>query len=891
MSGVLLALARVQLRDAGVKKLVLVSLLASATVFSARAAAESSENWICSCGKHHFMPAPRGDLPGRKYARDKLVDVEHLKLDVTPDFKTRSVAGTATLSFSPIARPLPEWKLDAVDLDVSKVEVTGAELAEYQNTGEHLIITFRSPVPAGAKASVTVTYRSQPEERGLYFRTPEMGYPATDTQLWTQGEAELHRFWFPGYDYPNERFTSEVICHVPEGMEAISNGKLLSQKKGADGLVAWHWLQDQPHVNYLVALAAGYFHKIEDKHGDLPLAVFVPPSDQAHIANTFQDTKKIIAFFEKEIGVPFPWAKYYQVYCHDFAAGGMENTSSTFMAQNMIFPDETEQLDSVRRLDAHETAHQWFGDLVTCRDWSHLWLNEGFASYYTNLYDGEKFGSDGMAYGLWREAQRVIGSAPDTKPIVWRDYGDPMHQFDYRAYPKGSWVLHMIRSQLGPELFRKAIKSYLEEHRYGIVTTEDLQKALEETSGLSFDRFFDQWVYHGGVPELAVDYAWDGRAKQVKLTIKQTQKVTDEVPVFHFPLPVRFTLPEGKIVEATLDVEDAAEEFYIPLAAAPELVRLDPGFTVLAKMSFTPPGDLLKRQLTQSDMIGRLLAVQAYGDKKDDDSAKLLGGVLTNDPFWAVREEAVRALRKIDTGEARRQLLAAPAQPDARVRQEWVRALGALFTSESQARLIRLSTEEKNPEILATIVAALGAVPEWPAADFLAKDSWREAVSAAAIQALRAQDQQTAAPAVLARLQAAGSRYRTRDYAAALDALAFLARNQPDRGEVRRFLTGHLTHARDSYRAAAAKALGTLDDPAALAVLQPLAARPATRRDPLKDAAEKSIQLLQSRQTGAPSLQNLVQRLQEQQKRLDELQEKLQKLEKKTEPVKVEGER
>ena len=188
----------------------------------------------------------------------------------------------------------------------------------------------------GAEAGVTITYHAQPE-RGLYFRTPEMGYKPGDTQVWSQGEAELHRYWFPGYDYPNERFTSEVICHVPEGMEVISNGTLVSQAKGADGLVAWHWMQDKPHVNYLVALAAGYFHKIEDKAGELPLAVFVPPSEKEQAANAFRDTKTIIDFYQRETGVPFPWDKYYQVYCLDFLAGGMENTSCTFRRAGLLF--------------------------------------------------------------------------------------------------------------------------------------------------------------------------------------------------------------------------------------------------------------------------------------------------------------------------------------------------------------------------------------------------------------------------------------------------------------------------------------------------------------------------------------------------------------------------
>src|SRR5262249_28468303 len=148
----------------------------------------------------------------------------------------------------------------------------------------------------------------------------------------------------------------------------------------------------------------------EDKVGGLPIAIVVPPSEKEQAANAFRDTKHIIEFYQKETGVNFAWDKYYQVYCLDFLAGGMENTSCTFESAGMLFKDETEQLSTLHRLDAHETAHQWFGDLVTCRDWAHLWLNEGFASYYTVLYEEQKNGAESMRYALWGEAQHIFDS-------------------------------------------------------------------------------------------------------------------------------------------------------------------------------------------------------------------------------------------------------------------------------------------------------------------------------------------------------------------------------------------------------------------------------------------------------------------------------------------------
>ncbi|WP_395736074.1 M1 family aminopeptidase [Prosthecobacter sp.] len=854
--------------------------LLAAALLTLNAAADSTECLHCN---KHLLPQPLKLIPGRKYARDRRADILHVKLNVTPDFARRTVSGTAALRFKPIALPLEKLELDAVDLKIASITAEGATVAEHQVTDDKLIITFAKAIAADTEAAVTITYSAQPEH-GLYFRTPEMGYKAGDTQVWSQGEAEEHRFWFPSYDYPNERFTSEVICHVPKGMQVVSNGTLQSEKPEGEKATAFHWLQDKPHVNYLIAMAAGYFHKLEDKAGSLPLAMLVPPSHAERAANAFADTRKIIEFYQKEIGVPFAWDKYYQVYCLDFIAGGMENTSCTFEAVDMLYNSDTEQLRSLHELDAHETAHQWFGDLVTCRDWSHLWLNEGFASYYTVLYEGEKLGADAMKYAMWKEAQQVF-MANDTRPIVWKDYGDPMQQFDSRAYPKGAWVLHMLRSQLGADLYRKCIKTYLERHRSSIVRTEDLQDIIEEVSGLSFDQFFDQWLFHGGVPELKIDYAWDAASKQARISVRQTQKLSEQVRLFRLPLPLGFTVPGQKEpLRFTADVRKEAEDFYFHLPAQPELVRVDPDYTVLAKIAFNPPGPMLEKQL-QSDVIGRLLAISTLDDKHIDQ----LGKALREDNFYAVRAEAAKALAKIPEPKARAALIAGSSnQPDARTRRTIVQSLAALNTPESKETLWKMAQSEKNPDILASIIETWGARPGEPEVskalrNYLAGTSFNHSIQLAAIRALRAQDDESAIPEVLARLPALND-LRGRDAGAAFDAVAFLAR-RPTNGQrdgVREFLSSKLSDPRHDWRLASTKALGTLRDPKALAVLEPMLRSSNDRIDPVREAAAKSVQDIRADLESPADLKKLWDRVQQLQKQSEDQQRELDTLKKKS---------
>ena len=610
------------------------------------ASALSEEAIICRDHGHYRAIGSDLDGDGRRYAPRRLVDVTHIRIDVTPDFEQRTVSGTTRIDFSPIATSTDIVVLDAMKLTVSDVR-SNRSVASYDNDGKRLTIVFESPIPVGEPAYVEIDHAAQPT-KGLYFRTPEMGYPSTDTHVWTQGEPYEARHWFPCFDSPNERSSTEVICTVPSDMTVLSNGRMVSEKVNDQGRKRVQWLQEKPHANYLICLVAGHFEVLEKSHRDIPLRFFVQPSLAEHAANSFEDTEKIMEFFESEIGVPFPWEKYDQVTIRDFVAGGMENTTLTTLTHGTIFSKATENLRTTRGLDAHELAHQWFGDFVTCKDWSQLWLNEGFATYYTHLYEGHRMGKDAMLYGLYRDAQgRVLPQQNDKKAIVYRDYKNPGEQFDYRAYPKGSWVLHMLRSQLGPELYRDCIRHYLQKHALQSVVSDDLRQAIEELSGRPFDRFFDQWVYHPGSPDLDVRYAWDAKKKLAKVTVRQKQKTDNGSLPFEFPVVVRFHV-DGKNIDHSVEITETDNEFYFPLEAKPTIVRFDPEFTVLAKVSFSKPDAMLFAQLElEDDMLGRLFAAKALGGRNTHDSIEHLKKTLNSDAFFGVRTTAAEALRKI----------------------------------------------------------------------------------------------------------------------------------------------------------------------------------------------------------------------------------------------------
>jgi aminopeptidase N len=857
-------------------------IVSIALICLAAAPVRADDAAAIECIKSATFLAPPDSPDHLKYAPDREVEVLHLALDITPDFKQRTIEGKATLQFKPIIKPVQEIKLDSVDLNIDSVTST-EKIQGYQVTDDKLVVTFAGPIPAGKEADVTVTYHAEPT-LGLYFRTPEMGYKEGDTHLFSQGEEIEARHWYPCFDSPNEKFTSEVTCRVPEGMTAISNGRLVSEEKDpATGLVAIHWSQDKPHANYLITLVAGYFKKLEDKHNNTPLAFLTPPSEFKEAPTSFRDTKDVMEFFEQDIGVTYPWAKYDQICVNDFVAGGMENTSATTLTDSTLFRDETENIRDSDSLISHEMAHQWFGDLVTCKDWSHIWLNEGFATYYQLLYDGHKNGRDSMLYGLYRNAQQITGMPNDINAIVRRNYDEPGDMFGYLAYPKGGWVLHMLRSQLGDDLYRKCIKTYLERHLYGNVTTEDLRAVIEESTGRSYDQFFDQWLYHAHHPELDVTYSWDEKAKLARVSIRQTQKLSENVLLFNFPLTIRFKGKSGT-VDRTIQVKEKEEDFSFPLGSAPEIVRIDPNYTLLATINFTVPAPMLDAQLAdKDDMMGRLLAVKQLANRRDKESVAKLKQALNNDAFYGVRLAASQALRSIHTDEALEALLASTKQSDARVRRDVVADIGGFYRETAYDSARKTLESEKNPDILAAAIRETGGYskPEVHGAllKYLNSESYRNELADAAIGAMRLQDDPAYITPLMGTLSKHEADFTSRGFAQGLGTLAYLSRNEERKDAVREFLVSHVNDKRKPVQLATLNALGALGDPKAIAALQTFAT--ASKESPERAAAERAVADLRAGRKPVDDFKNLRQEVLDLEKQNRELRKELDDLKKK----------
>ena len=657
-------------------------------------------------GRRPFQP----EYVEPQWPRDRQADIRHIRLELTLDFERRAIAGTATHRLAAIVDDLARLEFDEAELEIKAVRAGGRPV-EFTTDGGKLAVTLAAPIKAGAEIEITIDYAATQPRRGLYFVGPDAAYPDKPVEAWTQGEDEDSRYWFPCYDYPNDKATSEVIVTVPARFTAISNGALVSTAPGASPETrTFHWRQEVPHSAYLITLAAGEFVELRDQAGAVPVLYYVHAGREHDARRAFGNTPRMIQFYERIIGVPYPYAKYAQVAVTDFIFGGMENTSATTQTADTLHDDRAHLDFSSDPLVAHELAHQWWGDLVTCRDWSHAWLNEGFATYFEALWCEETLGADEFAWNLRQDRGNYFGEDAHhyRRPIVCNRYRAPIELFDRFLYEKGALVLHMLRRLLGDTLFFKSLNRYCTQHRGQNVITQDLQRAFEETTGRNLDWFFDQWVYKEGHPELEITSSYDDQHKLASVAVKQTQQVNATTALFRFTSSIALMDADGAETRHQVEVERREHTFHFPSAKAPKAVRFDPGHDLLKTVRHKRSREALETVLRYApEAIGRGEAASELG--KDGSAAAIaaLKTALLGDRFWGVRADAASALGAIRTEAAIAALVEGLSVAHPKARRAVVRALGEFRDRPEAAAALLELLKRGDPSYFVEAEAAL----------------------------------------------------------------------------------------------------------------------------------------------------------------------------------------
>lgn len=633
------------------------------------------------------------ELPGAKphYNPDRPGQVEHIFLDLILDIPHQSFKGTCTTTIMPVRSPINLLTMDAVDLEIEFVLVDGVS-QQFDYDGEKIEIYLQQTTSLEA-IKVEIAYSVDHPQRGLYFIQPTADYPDKPTQVWTQGEDEDSRFWFPCFDYPGQLATSEIRVQVPAGFRAISNGELLKTEEVSEGVV-YHWLQQQVHPTYLMTLAVGDFAEIKDEWCGKPINYYVEQGREADAKRSMGKTPRMVEFLSQKYGYDYPYPKYAQVCVDDFIFGGMENTSTTLLTDRCLL-DERAAKDNMRTesLVLHELAHQWFGDLVVIKHWSHAWIKEGMASYAEVLWTEAEYGKDDAAYYLLNEARTYINedSTRYRRPIVTNVYREAIELYDRHLYEKGACVYHMIRAMLGNELFDKAIQTFVQDNAHKTVETVDLLRAIDRATGYNLMFLFDQYVFRGGHPDYKVEYSWEVDSKLAKLTVtqKQAKKDNESKELFDLKIPVAFgyissesSSPE--LTTVSVRIHQPEQSFYFPLEKKPDFVSFDVNNNFLKTVMLQYPVAELKQQLKHDpDPVSRIYAAGALAKKGGLEVIKALAQSLSDDSFWGVRVEVAKKLGNIKLNQAFDALKTGLKDQDARVRLAVITVLSNFKTDIS----------------------------------------------------------------------------------------------------------------------------------------------------------------------------------------------------------------
>lgn len=604
------------------------------------------------------------EYPVYRASRTRLMDLIHTKLEISLDWGKQRLNGIATLQLRPYFNPQDKVILDAKNFDIHHIKlINGTDKQDlfYFYDGLQLLINLDRVYQRDQDVFLEIKYTAKPTERetggsiaiesdqGLYFINPDGSDKYKPTQAWTQGETEANSCWFPTIDSPNERTTQEVFLTVNEKYTTLSNGELVYSKFNGDSTRTDYWKLDLPHAPYLFMIAVGEFGVYEDQWNDIPVSYYMEKDYAMYSKDIFGATPEMMSFFSRIYGVDFVWPKYSQVVVRDYVSGAMENTTASVFYDDMNV-DSRELIDyNFERIIAHELAHQWFGDLVTCESWANITLNEGFANYAEYLWYEYKHGSYEADRHALDEYQQYLDESLDKKVDLIRFYYDDKEDvFDNHSYAKGGLVLNMLRDYIGDDAFFESLKRYLEKHKFSTVEVHELRLIFEEVTGEDLNWFFNQWYLAAGHPVIVVEDHFNDSSLTV--TVSQIQDLNIS-PVYKLPINIDVYTDEG-VESYFIIVDEIYQTFELPVKNDPKLVLFDASQKLLAEVRHEKTLEEYVYQYFNTDkFLSKHDALDTLLNSDHDSLKNVVIKAALKDEFWYFRQMAVEKVEGLEQDE------------------------------------------------------------------------------------------------------------------------------------------------------------------------------------------------------------------------------------------------
>ncbi len=598
--------------------------------------------------------------------RDHNLDFERMRLSVEFEPEKGLVKGKITHFFSPIRQKVDSFFLDGPGIIMKGATLNGQTI-NYKTNSNGITFYPSKTLVYGEKDSLVISYEAYPR-KGIYFIGWNDPNNLSRKQIWTQGQGVDNRNWFPCYDVVNDKLITEVYVKFNKDYKVLSNGLKIAEKDNKDGTKTWHYKMSHPHASYLVMLGIGKYEIKETKsNSGVPMYSWYYPEWKDRVEYTYKYNEKIFNFLESEIGVPYGWESYSQIPVQDFMFGAMENTSATLFGDFFETDARSYNDRNYVAVNAHELAHQWFGDMITARSGNSHWLQESFATHYNITAERECFGQDHFDWGRRNAFVNAIG-VTDKKSISHSEASS------ITIYQKGSQVLEMLKYITGREGFNRSVKRYLNAHKYANVDSDDLLSAFQDELGIPLDWFWDEWVYRGGEPSynvIAEDNTQDGK-RYTQFTVTQTQTVNDLIGLFKMPIVFEVHYTDGSKDSKTEWIEKETHVVKISNAGNKtiDFVLFDPNSEIMKTVIFNKPFEMLKAQaLRAPKMIDRYDAVAAMKTIPADQKLKVLEEVYQKNSFHAIKTEIINQIVENKDAESLKLVKLALHDKDVQVRK------------------------------------------------------------------------------------------------------------------------------------------------------------------------------------------------------------------------------